>query len=103
LTCNQLEKGAIIYEGNPKPDGVYVRYEDHRAAVEAETERLRAEMSQPRALLVEALQAACSENVKLREALEKIKKRTENDIRNWPRSGLAIIGQIARAALKEKP
>ena len=37
-----------------------------------EIERLREQMSQPRALLVESFQAACSENVELREALEKI-------------------------------
>jgi hypothetical protein len=68
-----------------------------------EIERLRAQMSQPRALLVESFQAACSENVTLREALEwyEIPAVWEpNDSGIYPI--LLDEGDRAREALKDE-
>jgi len=56
-----------------------------------EIERLRAEMSQPRALLVEAFQAACNENVELRAAGFDVIQRIET----WEAAVRTIIGRDA--------
>jgi hypothetical protein len=57
-----------------------------------EIRSMRARMSQPRALLVETLRAACDENVELREALEKIAGGGM-----WA----SVCQEIARAALED--
>jgi hypothetical protein len=56
----------------------------------------------PRALLVESFQAACDENVKLREALGEI--QSKRAAAGQGHSFLASdMREIARAALQEKP
>ena len=40
-------RGPVIYEDSPKLDGMYVRYEDHRAAVEARDREWRDALGVP--------------------------------------------------------
>ena len=71
------------------------------ADLRAENDRVRAQMSQPRALLVEAFQAACSENVELREALEQVIKhdRTLPHYDRLTETKAKLPRQIAQEAL----